>query len=151
MNGHQDLISRFTLDSATEFLFGSRVNSLDSVLPYPHNAPAHLKNRPLSDADRFANAFREAQVAISHRARLTWLWPWFELFSDRTERQMRVVDEYLKPILERALAKAQDTKEHVVASDEGQTDVNESHDEGTLLDHLIRFTQGEQQRPILIQ
>ena len=40
-NGHaldfQDLISRFTLDSATEFLFGHCVHSLRHDLPYAHN------------------------------------------------------------------------------------------------------------------
>src|SRR4051812_35501938 len=33
----QDLVARFTLDSATEFLFGANVHSLDAELPFPHD------------------------------------------------------------------------------------------------------------------
>ncbi|KDN37558.1 hypothetical protein RSAG8_10075, partial [Rhizoctonia solani AG-8 WAC10335] len=35
----QDLASRFTLDSGTEFLFGRDSRSLDALLPYPHEEP----------------------------------------------------------------------------------------------------------------
>ncbi|PPQ73115.1 hypothetical protein CVT26_014736, partial [Gymnopilus dilepis] len=35
----QDLASRFTMDSATEFLFAQDVRSLDAGLPYPYYAP----------------------------------------------------------------------------------------------------------------
>ena len=137
-NIHKDLIHRFTLDSATEFLFDSCVHSLRSVLPYPYNAPNYIKNASSSAADDFADAFRDAQIAIANRARLIWLWPWAELFSSKTAGQMKVVDNYLKPILERAVEKATIYKKRNV----GAQGVRESNEEDTLLDHLARYTAG---------
>ncbi|EKM59239.1 uncharacterized protein PHACADRAFT_249541 [Phanerochaete carnosa HHB-10118-sp] len=132
-----DLIGRFTLDSATEFLFGACVHSLHGgVLPYPHGAPAHLRDgRPRSPADAFAEAFRAAQHVISHRMRLVWLWPWNELFGSRTADPMRTVDSYLEPIIERALQVSGEAKERGVVS--GGEEVGEGE---TLLDHLAKFT-----------
>lgn len=130
----QDLISRFTVDSATDFLFGSCVHALHSTLPYPHHAPAAAAT-PLSEGDLFAEAFREAQVAVCQRARLVWLWPWFELFTDSTAGPMRVVDAYLNPIIAKAVQRAKSAK--------GAQDKNQVDEEDTLLDHLVKFTTGK--------
>ena len=133
----QDLIGRFTLDSATEFLFGVCVHSLHGVLPYPHTASPYLHdNRPQSPADGFAEAFRAAQDAIAHRASVTWLWPWFEPFDDPTKKPMQVVDRYLKPIIEKALQMGGQAKK------EGSFQDEEISENETLLDHLARFTTG---------
>ncbi|PSR74974.1 hypothetical protein PHLCEN_2v9388 [Hermanssonia centrifuga] len=131
----QDLISRFTLDSATEFLFGSCVHSLRNSLPYPHNVP--MPGAHQSPAEDFAKAFAEAQTAIAHRARVGWIWPWSELFHDKTELPMRVVDAYLDPILKAALKKAEDEKESGRVNEEVRDDLEENE---TLLDHLVRYT-----------
>ncbi|OSX65545.1 hypothetical protein POSPLADRAFT_1065282 [Postia placenta MAD-698-R-SB12] len=67
----QDLISRFTMDSATEFLFGTCVESLRSPLPYPHNHfPTPFATQPtsqeaLSRADAFSAAFLKSQHVIA--------------------------------------------------------------------------------------
>ncbi|THG93091.1 hypothetical protein EW026_g8045 [Hermanssonia centrifuga] len=134
----QDLISRFTLDSATEFLFGSCVHSLRNSLPYPHNVP--MPGAHQSPAEDFAKAFAEAQTAIAHRARVGWIWPWSELFHDKTELPMRVVDAYLDPILKAALKKAEDEKGSGRVNEEVQDDLEENE---TLLDHLVRYTTGK--------
>ncbi|KAF9016963.1 cytochrome P450, partial [Hymenopellis radicata] len=46
----QDVVSRFTLDSATEYLFGKDVESLSAGLPYPPLSnipnPIHFENHP---------------------------------------------------------------------------------------------------------
>lgn len=125
------------MDSATEFLFGSCVHSLHGILPYPFNAPQHLRNIPQSDADKFAEAFKEAQIAISHRTRLIWLWPWFELFKSKTGKHMRRVDAYLAPILEKALRSESDEKSSANAEKSGN--INE---EATLLGYLSKQTKG---------
>ena len=113
------------------------MHSLHGVLPYPHTAPPRLRdNRPQSPADEFVEAFRAAQHAIARRARLTWLWPWFELFEDPTKKPMHAVDRYLKPIIEKALQMGGQAKE------EGSFQDEEIGENETLLDHLARFTTG---------
>lgn len=90
----QDLISRFTLDSASEFLFGKNVDSLADSLPYPHHAKnAHAIHT--SPADAFARAFAEAQYVISQRSVIGWMWPLVEIFEDKTEKPMKIVSAFL--------------------------------------------------------
>ena len=65
-------MSRFTLDSATEFLFWPHcIESLSAGLPYPHNATYTPIISPSSRGDaanEFARAFLQAQETISQRA-----------------------------------------------------------------------------------
>lgn len=101
----QDLVSRFTLDSATEFLFGSCVHSLNADLPYPHsNLQPGEKSHP---SDVFAEAFGNAQHAISQRTRIGYIWPLYEMFEDPTKKDMRVILNFIEPIVAEALKKRQ--------------------------------------------
>ncbi|KAI0332390.1 cytochrome P450 monooxygenase pc-3 [Cubamyces sp. BRFM 1775] len=130
----QDAISRFTLDSATEFLFGKCVNSLDSELPYAHNDPIAPKLlREKDAAERFSAAFTGAQEVIAMREKIGWMWHLQELFHDKSEVHMRVVDAFLKPILEEAIAKNRAAK---TRSDK----FGDEEEEETLLDHLVKIT-----------
>jgi hypothetical protein len=63
----QDLVSRFTLDSATEFLLGSCAHSLRTEAPPP-----------------FFRAFAQVQHRLARRARTTPLWPLMEIVGDKT-------------------------------------------------------------------
>ncbi|OBZ76515.1 hypothetical protein A0H81_03498 [Grifola frondosa] len=133
----QDLIARFTLDSATEFLFGFCVQSLSSPLPYPHNVAAHqTTDEPISAAEKFAQAFASAQAIVSERPRVGWTWPLQEFFRDKTDEHMVVVDSVLQPILEDALRK----KEARMRQEEETTDEKADDNDDTLLDHLARLT-----------
>ncbi|KAH9927180.1 cytochrome P450 monooxygenase pc-2 [Epithele typhae] len=133
----QDLVARFTLDSATEFLFGSCVNSLHADLPYPYNDPdAKLYAREASNVEAFATAFLGAQNVISIRMRVGWMWRFKELFYDAGAEHMRVVDAFIQPILEAAIKK---NKEAGNAGEESKDNDNE-----TLLDHLVKFTDDSQ-------
>ena len=59
-------MSRFTLDSATDFLFGNCVQTLSAELPYPYNVtPAETLTGKAKTAEDFARAFAEAQFIIS--------------------------------------------------------------------------------------
>ncbi|KAH9950984.1 cytochrome P450 [Amylocystis lapponica] len=133
----QDLISRFTLDSATSFMFGSCVHSLRAPLPYAHNAvpAAAFTPQELSAAEKFAQAFGGAQFVISMRLRLGPIWPLWEMFENKTEARMRTVDAFIDPIIADALAK----KDARVYEGEEKA-VEEQHDDETLLDHLVRYT-----------
>ncbi|KAF8126892.1 cytochrome P450 [Boletus edulis] len=129
----QDAVSRFTLDSATEFLFGKCVHSLSAGLVYPDNAiPIENLVGTSNIADDFARAFAKAQNVASERVRRSWLWPLFELWGDVTVEPMKVVNAYIEPILKDAIEKVKTTPRGKTAPD--------SSDEGTLLDHLVRLT-----------
>ncbi|KZP21731.1 cytochrome P450 [Athelia psychrophila] len=128
----QDAISRFTLDSATEFLFGNDVQSLATGLPYPHHA-ATLNATHSSPAEDFAVAFAQSQELISQRARIGWIWPLFEIFKDNTAKPMKVVNEFLDPILKEAV----DKQKTLPIGFEDKEAVGEAE---TLLDHLVKLT-----------
>ncbi|KAF9007215.1 CYP63 cytochrome P450 monooxygenase-like protein [Cyathus striatus] len=134
-----DLMSRFTLDSATEFLFGSCVHSLESTLPYPHNAPPYLNAQVhRSAADIFARAFLESQEIISTRERLGWIWPLWEITKDKTKEPMEIVNAYIEPIIKEAIRKKEEAmKEGIVREKRIESEVAEDE---TLLDHLVGIT-----------
>ncbi|KAI0772046.1 cytochrome P450 monooxygenase pc-3 [Trametes elegans] len=131
----QDLVSRFTLDSATEFLFGSCVHSLDATLPYPHGLSPYSEEDEKSPSERFACAFNTVQRIVSERPRLGWAWPIKEIFKTSTDEHMKVVNEFIEPILQDALRK----KEARVKNQESLDD-KESQDDDTLLDQLVKQT-----------
>ena len=128
-------MSRFTLDSATEFLFGNCVESLSAGLPYPRNAayvPIVPRTAKGDAADQFAHAFLSAQEAISIRERSGWVWPLFEITADKSYQPMQVVNAYIEPIVREALRK----KQQASPQEKGVVD----SDDGTLLDHLVNVT-----------
>ncbi|KAI0772037.1 cytochrome P450 monooxygenase pc-3 [Trametes elegans] len=141
----QDLISRFTIDSATEFLFGACVHSLKTDLPYAYNDPiapgggvtSVLGGHPgRGAAERFAAAFAGAQHVITMRNRVGWPWHLQELVRDRSAEHMRVVDAFLKPILADAIAKNRGAQAQAGLGAEGKA----GDEDETLLDHLVKLT-----------
>ncbi|KAJ1305083.1 hypothetical protein OPQ81_000123 [Rhizoctonia solani] len=126
----QDLVGRFTLDSATEFLFGSSTHSLDAPLPRPNEPPT-------DESATFAAAFGRAQELLMGRFVLGGFWPWFELFKDKTEGSMKVINAFTNPILQAKLKEKREgllsLKEKGAGSEEGET----------LLDHLVGFSDDE--------
>ena len=69
------------------------------------------------------------------------LWPLWEMRVDKSRAHMRVVDAYLRPILEEALVKKarreRGGKARLVEA------ADEIEDGETLLDHLVKYTSGE--------
>ncbi|KAG8704257.1 hypothetical protein FRC08_002337 [Ceratobasidium sp. 394] len=118
----QDLVSRFTMDSATEFLFGVDVKSLDEPL-----AAAETTNTSAS----FAKAFMRVQEKVLRRFMLANAWPYFEMFWDRTGEEMRVIDGYVEPILRTKLEK------------KGRGELSGEGEGETLLDYLVQHTDDE--------
>ncbi|KAF8893053.1 cytochrome P450 monooxygenase pc-3 [Infundibulicybe gibba] len=126
----QDLVSRFTLDSATEFLFGTDVRSLSAGLPYPEtasdkNSPSHL-NHP---SHRFVESFMAGQTGLSSRFGFGLEWPLSEFWGDVIKPHRAVVDDFIKPLLARAIERKEKIQEG---------------DEVNLLDHLLKHTEDEQ-------
>ncbi len=133
----QDLVSRFTLDSATEFLFGRDVQSLSAGLPYPPSSDVvvHKLNEP-NPADDFAKAFLEAQSLSAGRGRYTSAWAVFEIFEDKVAVPMKTIDAFIQPILKDALEKK-------AQKSEVPTNGKQVADDETLLGHLVNLTDGE--------
>ncbi|KXN82490.1 Cytochrome P450 52E2, partial [Leucoagaricus sp. SymC.cos] len=100
----QDLYSRFALDAASEFLFGENLDTLSASLPKPYKTPMGPKGSATQDTwGAFANAFDEAQMNITKRARIGYLWPLAELFGDRNRQHAEVIREWLDPLVKKAL------------------------------------------------
>jgi hypothetical protein len=129
-------MGRFTLDSATEFLFGHCVHSLDTGLPYPHNAccvPTNVQTPERRLANDFSAAFLEAQLTISQRERFGPIWPLFEIFEDKTKEPMKAVNAVIDPIISAAIAKKNSAPQE-------KEKVSEDSEKVTLLDHLVQVT-----------
>jgi len=125
----QDLASRFTMDSATEFLFGQDVRSLGAGLPYP--GPHYYTPR----------AFDEAQRLVVVRSRLGVYWPIKEFWKDEVKEKMVHVDEFIAPIVEEAVKKKKASGvQGVKEKASGDREVKEGE---TLLDHLINYSDDE--------
>ncbi|EIW81963.1 cytochrome P450 monooxygenase pc-3 [Coniophora puteana RWD-64-598 SS2] len=132
----QDMVSRFTLDSATEFLFGKDVCSLSAGLVYPPNHPLadsyEAKNDP---ANQFAHAFAEAQIGTASRSIWGRAWRLREFWTDDVQKNINVCFRFINPILDDALARKEAGK--VGIQQEGSREVQEGE---SLLDHLINLT-----------
>ncbi|KAG1731965.1 cytochrome P450 [Suillus paluster] len=141
----QDMVSRFTLDSATEFLFGKDVCSLSAGLIYPSSSPRSkdvaFENHP---ANKFAHAFSGAQIAASYRGRFGSAWRLFEFWSDRVKKHMDVCYKFIDPILKEALEKK---KENGLIEQKAATKDKDVAEGETLLDHLVNYTED----PIVIR
>ncbi|KAJ7165917.1 cytochrome P450 monooxygenase pc-3 [Mycena filopes] len=129
----QDVASRFTLDSATEFLFGTSVDSLSAGLAYPEAAaaqtPAAFFNHP---SNVFVNAFIDGQRVHVNRSRFGSKWRLNEFWTDRVRPHREIIDEFIEPILNDALAKKAEGKESKEEAPE------------TLLGHLLLGTDDKQ-------
>jgi cytochrome P450 len=129
----QDLFCRFTLDSASEFLFGSDLQSLSANLPYPSTVKASTIHRT-HPSDFFADAFQKAQVASGARSRFGHFWPLVEFWEDKVEKEIQAVFDYVDPIVKRALEmKKVNELSRVEGDDEDET----------LLEHMARLTDGK--------
>ncbi|KAJ6526144.1 cytochrome P450 [Mycena vulgaris] len=139
----QDMVSRFTMDAATSFLFNHDLRSLSAGLPYPHYVAATSANAPAPHpADIFSAAFQEAQSVTSMRNRLGEHWPLTEFWVDKLDKPMGVVRGFLDPILREAIAKKQAMdKLSVGGARKAETGEREVQEGETLLDHLVNYTE----------
>ncbi|KAH9477758.1 Cytochrome P450 monooxygenase 75 [Psilocybe cubensis] len=126
----QDLISRFTLDSATEFLFGGEVGSLSAGIPYP---PGHEKaNSPVfynHPSTSFVKAFTKGLSIVAERGNFGKEWALVEFNSDQVTPLRQIIDDFTEPLLSKALhARSNGTN-------------LKTNEEVTLLEHLVKHTQ----------
>ena len=84
----EDLAARFTIDTASEFLFGHNLDTL----AYRDDG-----------FDRFMDAFTKIQKVSLRRNKIGGLWPLFEVFGDRSKEYGDVIKAWVTPLVERAL------------------------------------------------
>jgi len=114
----EDLIARFTVDTASEFLFGENLDTLS------------CGNDGFGS---FTDAFKEIQALVCKRNMLGNFWPLLELFRDKSEPHKKVIRSWVDPLVVRAVQIQKEMKE------KGQTaNLNEC----TFLEHLATKTQG---------
>ena len=126
----QDVLSRLTLDVATEFLFGQDVKTLSADLPYP-SAYRGPNRRREHHSDGFALAFNRALEQTFPRAVYPEIWPLIEFWEDTVATQRGITHEFIDPIIHAALEKRKTAKE-----------MGGILEEVTLLDHLVQQTDG---------
>ncbi|PPQ71744.1 hypothetical protein CVT24_006508 [Panaeolus cyanescens] len=134
----QDLVGRFTLDSASEFLFGYNVDSLSAGISYPKHASHRTNSLFHSHASNsFLHAFNKGQHQLAVRAGAGRDWPFFEFWKNEVVPLREEIDRFTEPILKEALAK----RERRLASKASGGDEKIDEEENTLLAHLVNHTQ----------
>jgi len=130
------LVSRFTLDSATEFLFGNDVGSLAGGLPYPYYVTTGTSSSPSEEhpASRFVTAFTEAQNVVAFRMRFGVHWPLAEFWEDKLKKPMSVVHDFINPIVTQAIQR----KRNAEVNSKG---LEKDRDDETLLENLVNSTE----------
>jgi cytochrome P450 len=127
------MASRFTLDSATEFLFGRSVDSMDVGFPYPESSP--LANSPAflnHPSNTYVKSFVQSQLNTVQRGPFGTKWPLKEFWKDRVKPHRKIVDDYIEPILNAELERKANERADGEKKEEG----------GTFLSHLVQSTDG---------
>jgi hypothetical protein len=106
------LAARFTIDAASEFLFGHNLDTLS------YHADGF---------DGFMEAFMQIQRIALDRSVQGGLWPLFEPFGDRSKKYGDTLKEWVTPLVERAL-------EHKRRMSEKGQSIKD--DQSTLLEYL---------------
>ncbi|KAI6119971.1 cytochrome P450 [Pisolithus croceorrhizus] len=139
----QDMVGRFTLDSATEFLFGKCVGSLSAGLIYPKNSlPGQNKEHTNHPSNVFSRAFSEAQAQVMRRSSFGTVWRLAEFWNDRIEKDMEICHGFIEPILKDALEMKRSIKESEQSIGQAFTE-EKVFSEDTLLGHLVNCTEGK--------
>ncbi|KAG6853804.1 hypothetical protein C0991_001254 [Blastosporella zonata] len=135
----QDLYARFTIDAASEFLFGANLDTLSGDLPIAGVTPMGPKGSATRDAwGSFTGAFEMAQQIVTGRTRIGWLWPLFEMFGDKSEPYVQTIRSWLDPLVRRTL------DNHATMKKAG---VDSPIADKTFVEHLVDSTSD----PILIR
>ncbi|KAG6337191.1 hypothetical protein ID866_1905 [Astraeus odoratus] len=130
----QDLYARFTIDAASESLFGKNLDTLSGKLPQPGSASSHERGSTTDDNwGTFTKAFETLQQINTIRARIGQIWPIFELFDDKTAPYVDTIRQWVDPLVEQTL------EEKAAAKRAG---IQRNLVDKTFLQHLADSTEG---------
>ncbi|KAG0053286.1 hypothetical protein BGZ83_001386 [Gryganskiella cystojenkinii] len=113
----QNLFCRFTLDEASEFLFGETVNALEK------------------EHSEFSTAFNYAQKITAWRFRVP-AWKYI-VPKRRFLREIKVLDDFVYKIIDNAIARKEERLKTAGKTEHDEEDEEEGH--ATLLDHFLSF------------
>jgi hypothetical protein len=131
----QDLYARFSIDAASEFLFGKNLETLSASLPVPGLTRMGPKGSATEDTwGSFVEAFEMAQQEVTRRARIGYYWPLLELFQDRNQKNAKRIREWLDPLVDMALQEKAKSQNYGISS---------PVEDKTFLQHLADSTDGE--------
>ncbi|KAJ7667055.1 cytochrome P450 [Mycena rosella] len=131
----QDMVSRFTLDSASDFLFRRTVDSMSAGLPYPQSSP--LANSPSffnHPSNTFVRSFVQSQILTTERVPFNTKWPLMEFWKDKVKPHRKIIDEHIEPILNEELEKKAKRR----------ADGKREEGEETFLSHLVEATDNKE-------
>lgn len=87
------------------------MDTLSLPLPKAYEAKLGPKGSAIEGSfGTFAQAFEEAQEILSERARQRSLWKFGELFKNRSTPSVKVIREYLDPMVRKAVAEKEEFK-----------------------------------------
>ena len=133
----QDLFARFTLDAASEFLFSQCLDTLSLPFPVPGKAALGAKGSVSEGSwGTFAEAFETCQQNITTRARIGRMWPVLELFEDKNDEHIKIIHDWLDPLVKRAISN------HLDAEKNRTDSAPDSLAERTFIEHLAASTNG---------
>jgi len=108
------------------------VNSIAASTPYPKNSgipnPEQFHTHPSSG---FSRAFSEGTEISNKRFGLASLWPLAEFWSDSVALFRKVVDDYIEPIISKAIQRKVEMEE-----------IEKDAEPTTVLDHLLNDIKG---------
>ncbi|EIW77750.1 cytochrome P450 monooxygenase CYP63 [Coniophora puteana RWD-64-598 SS2] len=100
----QDLYARFSLDAASEFLFGSNLDTLSKTMPQPGEQKFNERGSCTEDSwGTFVQAFEGSQQLVMMRGRAGVIWPLKELFGDKMSPYAATIKEWINPLVLDAL------------------------------------------------
>lgn len=129
----QDLLSRFTLDAASEALFGAELNSLRGALPVSgQTVRGRQELVPSDQINAFAQAFEGCQDVYMGRITKGYFWPVTQLVRDDMTAHVKVIEASVQPLVARALERKAVRRSKGLCPEENDV----------FLDHLADQTNG---------
>ncbi|KAG2003619.1 cytochrome p450 [Coprinopsis cinerea AmutBmut pab1-1] len=142
----QDLVARFTLDSAAKFLFGAELGSLSAGVPYPPNSGLpNPTSFTLHPSNTFVNAFFNGLNEVAMRSVIGEEWPLREFSKDLVKPYRDIVDQIIEPMVDAALQAAHsDTSEKEKSGRDEPTTllqqlVSQTKDKSIIMDELLNL------------
>ncbi|KAG9004393.1 hypothetical protein FRB94_002411 [Tulasnella sp. JGI-2019a] len=133
----QEAISQFTMESATEFLFGRSFGVLKPALRLPGGTSSSATPPGGAGIGQFTRAFTSAMEHIATRNNEVGPWQLREIFGDRTKADMKMIYDVVDPIIDAALRSKM--KAAKLSGDTSQEGVDGNRE--TLLSHLVSETE----------
>jgi hypothetical protein len=138
----QDLLQRFTLDVASEFLFGAPLDTLSRPLTIPGKVKLGPKGcipiEGKTEFDVFTEAFEDVAVVVTMRGVLGDSWPLLELWEDRTDDGIDKIVEWIDPIVRRVVEEAEERRKEEGMGEQGSV----RREDTVFLNYLASKTDG---------